>query len=495
MRTPARPEAPAVAIVTPYYNTGALFQETIAAALGQSLQQWEWLIVNDGSTDPTALAVLEPLRDTDPRIRVIDQPNRGLPAARNAAVAASTAPLLFFLDSDDLIGPTALEKLAWLLESDPRAAFATAWSSTFGAETLVWQRGFESRRLFLFENTATPLSMIRRAVFERVGGFDERRTAGLEDYELWLRCAAHGFWGRDLPELLVHQRRKTAQQYPGYGWPSRDVPGRFRAFQREMRARYPQVYRQGLPVLPRPAATPAGPPRLDAPFANLLRPGPAPRLLRIARDPAALRAPAPSGPADWTLCALAPGPPEGLPEDTFVLPHMLAPADVPRFLVYLVRSRAAEAVLLEPDALEPALAAFLRAACPDLVLLGRAAPPDQVPVLDGWLAGDTPVSLDTALAHARAAPTVARPSDALTAAERLVIALATRTPTPARPPGQIAQQLAYERLALLAHPAVLRARQWRHQLARGPGGTTLRRIWRRLRTLVRQRPAPDGTYR
>jgi len=83
-----------------------------------------------------------------------------LPAARNAGVAATSAPLLFFLDSDDLIAPTALEKLAWLLHSDERPAFATAWASTFGTEELRWPRGFETRDHFLFENMATPMTMM-----------------------------------------------------------------------------------------------------------------------------------------------------------------------------------------------------------------------------------------------------------------------------------------------------------------------------------------------
>src|SRR5262245_49821275 len=93
---------PAVSIITPYYNTGPLFYETVESVLRQSLQQWEWVIVNDGSDDREALRTLLPLRSADSRIRVLDQPNRGLAAARNAGAAASTAPLLFFLDSDDL---------------------------------------------------------------------------------------------------------------------------------------------------------------------------------------------------------------------------------------------------------------------------------------------------------------------------------------------------------------------------------------------------------
>ena len=116
---PADPSAqPVVSIVTPCYNAGAMFLDTIRSVLRQSLQQWEWVIVNDVSDDAATLRVLDALRAVnDPRVRVVDQANRGLPAARNAGVAVSRAPLLFFLDSDDLIAPTALEQLAWALVS------------------------------------------------------------------------------------------------------------------------------------------------------------------------------------------------------------------------------------------------------------------------------------------------------------------------------------------------------------------------------------------
>src|SRR5690606_2754056 len=68
---PARSgDDPAVSIVTPFFDTGEIFHETALSVTRQSLQQWEWLIVNDGSTDPGALDVLDQYRDRDHRIRV-----------------------------------------------------------------------------------------------------------------------------------------------------------------------------------------------------------------------------------------------------------------------------------------------------------------------------------------------------------------------------------------------------------------------------------------
>lgn len=372
---------PAVAIITPYFNTGPLFAETVASLRAQTLQQWEWVIVNDGSDDPAALAELLPLRNSgDPRIRVVDQPNRGLPAARNAGVAASRASLLFFLDSDDRIAPTALEKLAWLLHSDARPAFATAWAIIFGAEQLRWPHGFETRDHFLFENMATPMTMIRRTVFEQVGGFDEARTHGLEDYELWLRCAAHGHWGRDIPEFLVEQRRKAPADYPGYRWPTRDDPQRYRAFRHEMQARYPQLYRAGLPQLAPVDERPFAPIPQQLPFENRLALPARRRVLLLlgVMDMggvstfalAMLRELTARG-YHCTVCATMPGEHPLHDEiaryaDVFVPEHFLLRADYPRFLRYLIQSRAIDAVINSNSVFGYRLLPYLRAHFPQV---------------------------------------------------------------------------------------------------------------------------------
>lgn len=377
-------QEPAVAIITPYFNTGAMFADTVESLRRQTLQQWEWAIVNDGSTDPAGLETLRPLRESgDARIRVIDQPNRGLPAARNAGVAATRAPLLFFLDSDDALAPTALEKLAWLLHSDERPAFATAWCEVFGAASYAWPHGFESRDHFLFENMATPMTMMRREVFDAVGGFDETRVGGLEDYELWLRCASRGYWGRDIPELLVRQRRKSAAQYVDYAWPTRDDRRQFDAFRREMQTLYSDLYRDGLPYLPMrdDRRFPLIP--QDLPFENRLAPSGGRGLLYllpqldvggVSTFALALLGRLAARGYRCTVCATMPVAQPLLAEferfaDVFVLHHFLRPADYARFLRYLIESRRIDAVLNTNSLLGYRLLPYLRAHCPDVALL------------------------------------------------------------------------------------------------------------------------------
>src|SRR5436853_1140382 len=70
---PVDPGAPPyVSIITPFYNTGSVFHETARSVLNQTFQQWEWLIINDGSTESSSLSVLQYYRNAEPRIRLID---------------------------------------------------------------------------------------------------------------------------------------------------------------------------------------------------------------------------------------------------------------------------------------------------------------------------------------------------------------------------------------------------------------------------------------
>jgi cellulose synthase/poly-beta-1,6-N-acetylglucosamine synthase-like glycosyltransferase len=155
---------PAITIVTSFYNTGPLFYETARSVLGQSFQQWEWLIVNDGSTDPASLSILDEYRQNDPRVCVLDHPsNRGLSAARNTGFDAARTQYVVQLDSDDLLEPTAVEKWLWFLHSYPEYAFVKGYSVGFGAQEYLWQGGFHLGQAFLKENLVDPASMIRRA--------------------------------------------------------------------------------------------------------------------------------------------------------------------------------------------------------------------------------------------------------------------------------------------------------------------------------------------
>ena len=156
---------PKVTFLTPFYNTGAIFHETARSVFQQSFQQWEWLIINDGSHMPEAVAVLAEYRQRDPRIQVLDHAqNQGLSAARNTGFRAARTPYVVQLDSDDLLEPTAVEKWLWFLESYPEYAFVRGYSVGFGAQEYLWRKGFHDGPAFLEENLVPPTSMIRSMI-------------------------------------------------------------------------------------------------------------------------------------------------------------------------------------------------------------------------------------------------------------------------------------------------------------------------------------------
>ena len=235
-----RCEKPAVAIITPFYNTGEEFHETARSVLGQSLQTFEWIIVNDASSDAASLEVLNQYRSGDARIKVIDhETNKGPGAARNTGVGASSAPYLYFLDSDDLIEPTTIEKCLWFLVSYRRYKFVSGWSVGFGAQEYLWKKGFHHGEEFLQSNLATGRAMVSRPAFELAGGYDESITGGLEDWDFWLRCANQHMWGSTIPEFLDWYRRREDHSSRWLNW---DSGRRQKKFRKDLQRKYPRLY-------------------------------------------------------------------------------------------------------------------------------------------------------------------------------------------------------------------------------------------------------------
>ncbi len=371
---------PVVTIITPYYNTSEVFLETAQSVLQQSLQQWEWLIINDGSDNPEALQVLTAFRKKDPRIRVIDLPtNQGLPAARNAGICEARAKYLFFLDSDDMIEPTALEKMAWFLESYPEFGFCKGWTIGFGAQEYLSPVGFESARLFLSRNIVTITSMVKREVALTVGGFDTSLVGGLEDWDFWLRCASYGFWGHTVPEYLDWYRRRQDPSARWATWTSRGLRG----MRRELRRRYPVLYNKGMPRVTPAPLRPYEEVRDDLPFENRLAKERTRILLILPwmamggadkfnldlikqlkqRGYEISIATTLSGNYQWyrEFANLTP--------DIFILPNFLRLTDYPRFLLYLIQSRQIDLVLISNSELGYKFLPYLRSRCPEVTFV------------------------------------------------------------------------------------------------------------------------------
>jgi glycosyltransferase involved in cell wall biosynthesis len=208
--------SPAFTVALSGFNEEDWIGTAIRSVLAQTREDFELVVVDDGSTDATAEVVRG--FQSDPRVRLISQKNKGLAAGLNAAIAAGSAPYVALIDADDLWMPTYLEEMGRALEGDPGAGFAytDAWSfdeassrffrrtsnSFIGAPDPPPTDPEQFLRLLVKFNFVFGLAMMRRSALDEVGGFNESLKA-CEDYELWIRLAAHGYHAARVPKQLV----------------------------------------------------------------------------------------------------------------------------------------------------------------------------------------------------------------------------------------------------------------------------------------------------
>ena len=100
---------PKISIITAYYNASKYINETAASIFKQTFPYYEWIIINDGSTEENTDSVLADLKKIDNRIRIINIDNHGPAYARYFAAKEAKSDILFFLDADDMIDNTLLE--------------------------------------------------------------------------------------------------------------------------------------------------------------------------------------------------------------------------------------------------------------------------------------------------------------------------------------------------------------------------------------------------
>ena len=197
--------APRISVLMPCFNHGAFISEAIDSVRSQTVQDFEIIVVDDGSTDAATVDVLSRL---PPPIRVLTTPNQGLPGARNHAASHASGALFCALDADDKLATTWFEKATRVLDSQPSVAFVSHWLETFGDEHWTWKPEQCDLPSLLARNAVNGAALVRREAFEAVGGYDASMREGCEDWDFWLRLVERGFEGTIIPEVLFFYRRR-----------------------------------------------------------------------------------------------------------------------------------------------------------------------------------------------------------------------------------------------------------------------------------------------
>lgn len=212
--------APQVSVVTTVRNGGDLLAETAASVRSQSDPAWEWVVVDDGSTDDT-LAFLAALARDDSRVRVVPTSGIGRGAALNRALAACRGAWVANADADDPLHPRRLERqLAAVTREPGYDALGSDFVLIAGSATPEWPALASDpapvRDVTGLVTSGNPLShstmLMRREALEQVSGYDEGRRSQL-DYDLWVRLAAAGRRLGRLEEVLAAKRLHDAQSF------------------------------------------------------------------------------------------------------------------------------------------------------------------------------------------------------------------------------------------------------------------------------------------
>lgn len=204
-----------VAVIVPCYNDAATLPETLASLAGQ--EPHELVVVDDGSTDQATIELMAALERGG--TLVVRQENRGLGAARMTGLAATSAPYVFPLDSDDLAAPGALAALADALDANPEAVVAWGDVELFGdfAGRFAGASALDPWKL-TYVNEIPVASLIRRTALIEAGGWELR---GYEDWDLWMAFAERSWGGVHLPRTVLlhrqHGRRLVSAMLDEFG--------------------------------------------------------------------------------------------------------------------------------------------------------------------------------------------------------------------------------------------------------------------------------------
>jgi len=205
---------PLISVLLPVHNGAAFLAASLESVLGQTLEDFECIVVDDGSTDESR-AIAAAYGRRDPRVHVLPLTRQGgVVAALKVGLAAAVAPYVARMDADDVALPRRFALQAEALEGSPelavvgsRVEYHCSGPTSQGLARYVdWQNsllepGQIRRDLFVESPLVHPTVMMRRQVVERVGGYQDRGWP--EDYDLWMRVLRCGWEAAKVGDVLL----------------------------------------------------------------------------------------------------------------------------------------------------------------------------------------------------------------------------------------------------------------------------------------------------
>lgn len=226
---------PKVSVLMSVYNNVSSVDESIRSIVTQTYRDWEMILVDDASTDGSKERLFG-WQEQDGRIRVlVNETNAGLAASLNRALEKASGEYVARMDGDDVAMPHRFARQAAFLDENPDCAIVSAGSVLFDEQGEWGRRNGpprpERRDLLWGSPFLHPATMMRRQALLSAGGYRvSKDTLRTEDYDLFMRMYALGFYGCNLKEPLLYyfERRRPRRVHLAQRW--REVKTRYRGF-------------------------------------------------------------------------------------------------------------------------------------------------------------------------------------------------------------------------------------------------------------------------
>ena len=197
--------SPKVSIIIPCYNQGKYIEEAVNSVLKQTYDDFEIIIVNDGSDDIETNNFLKTY--SPPKTRILYSENKGVSSARNLGIKEACGTYILPLDGDDQIAPSYVEKAVKVLESCEDIGIVYCEASFFGGRTGHWHLPEYRFPDILVGNCIFCTALYRKKDWARVGGYKEAMKEGWEDWEFWISLIEQGVQVYKIPETLFYYRQ------------------------------------------------------------------------------------------------------------------------------------------------------------------------------------------------------------------------------------------------------------------------------------------------
>jgi glycosyltransferase involved in cell wall biosynthesis len=205
-------ESPFISVLMPVYNAASYLEDAIKSVLEQSFDDFEFLIINDGSTDDS-LEIIE--QQMDKRIRIINKKNNFIESL-NMGLMEARGKYIARMDADDRMHSDRLKKQCKFMEANPDIDVCGTWAETFGTSVGAIQTHITHEELILamllYNPMIHPSIMMKKSIFDNDKNLlYDYNYPSAEDYKLWTLLALKGYRFANIPEILFYYRISCQQ--------------------------------------------------------------------------------------------------------------------------------------------------------------------------------------------------------------------------------------------------------------------------------------------